>query len=77
MSFSDGLLRFWSKSKRRVFIAQWEQGLMRFFRFTQYLRYQTQIFISDIHGHVNEILGASVENLPKTQNHLTVGFSSS
>ena len=32
-----------------------------FFRFTQYLQYQTQFFISDIHGHVNAILGASVE----------------
>ena len=26
MSFSDELLGFWSKPKRRVFIAQWEQG---------------------------------------------------
>ena len=27
MSFSDELLGFWSKPKRQVFIAQWEQGL--------------------------------------------------
>ena len=30
MSFSDELLGFWSKPKRRVFIAQWEQGLKVF-----------------------------------------------
>ena len=27
MSFSDEFLGFWSKPKRRVLIAQWEQGL--------------------------------------------------
>ena len=55
MSFSDELLGFWSKPKRRVFIAQWEQGfkgtkppIWPIFKYVNLHYQQTYIYTPDI-----------------------------